>query len=119
MTDKAIRGARLRDASPVANDATGRLRGWEHIEHRVSLEGGGRAQYVGPVVDVTARRDGHGRSLVRAAEEWAAVRVLVTMMVRSNMAREASHPFYEALGYAASKTQHVCTKTLPPVAVAT
>jgi hypothetical protein len=33
-------------------------------------------------------------------------------MVRSNAARAESHPFYEALGYVRSKTQHVYTKTI-------
>jgi hypothetical protein len=36
--------------------------------------------------------------------------------VRSNVARELSHPFYESLGYERAKTQHVYRKTLagPP-----
>ncbi len=34
------------------------------------------------------------------------------MTVRSNAARELSHPFYEALGYARAKTQHVYVKSL-------
>jgi len=96
----------------VAGYDTGRLRGWVHIEHRVSLESGDRAELMGLVVDATDRRGGLGRSLVRIAEEWASARGLFTMTVRSNIAREASHPFYEVLGYSRSKTQHVYTKAL-------
>ena len=90
----------------------GRLLGWMHVEHRVSLESGDRAELVGLVVDSTARRRGVGRQLVDAAEHWALAQGLSTLTVRSNVARELSHPFYESLGYERAKTQHVYRKTL-------
>jgi predicted N-acetyltransferase YhbS len=34
------------------------------------------------------------------------------MTVRSNVVRSGSHPFYERLGYARSKTQHAYRKAL-------
>ena len=95
----------------VAASAEGIL-GWMHVEHRTSLEGGDRAELMGLVVDAQARRAGVGRALVAAAETWAATRGLAAMTVRSNAARELSHPFYEALGYVRAKTQHVYTKKL-------
>jgi len=90
----------------------GSILGWMHVEHRTSLEGGDRAELMGLVVDSAARRGGLGRMLVKAAEEWAAARGLAVLTVRSNVAREQSHPFYEALGYSRAKTQHVYRKDL-------
>jgi len=97
----------------VAVAAVGeRLLGWMHVEHRSSLEGGERAELMGLVVDSGARRLGLGRALVDAAEKWARDRGLPSLTVRSNAARELSHPFYEALGYTREKTQHVYKKTI-------
>ena len=97
----------------VAVAASGeRLLGWMHVEHRFSLEGGDRAELMGLVVDASARRGGVGRALVTAAERWALSRSLTALTVRSNAARELSHPFYEALGYSREKTQHVYRKAL-------
>jgi GNAT superfamily N-acetyltransferase len=53
-----------------------------------------------------------GRDLVEYAETWARSRGLASLTVRSNAARELSHPFYEALGYSRDKTQHVYSKAL-------
>jgi GNAT superfamily N-acetyltransferase len=97
----------------VAVAASGeRLLGWMHVEHRFSLEGGDRAELMGLVVDSGARRHGLGRTLVAAAEDWSRSRGLPSLTVRSNAARELSHPFYEALGYRRDKTQHVYSKAL-------
>jgi GNAT superfamily N-acetyltransferase len=89
--------------------------GWMHVEHRSTLEGGERAELMGLVVDASARRQGLGRELVDAAERWAVSRGLPSLTVRSNAARELSHPFYEALGYSRDKTQHVYSKPLGAV----
>jgi GNAT superfamily N-acetyltransferase len=86
--------------------------GWMHVEHRSTLEGGERAELMGLVVDESTRRQGLGRELVAAAERWAVSRGLASLTVRSNAARELSHPFYEALGYSRDKTQHVYSKPL-------
>lgn len=95
----------------VAADG-GRLLGWLHVEHRLSLEGGDRVELVGLVVDEKARRRGIGRALVGVAEGWSRARGSPSLIVRSNVARERSHPFYESLGYSRSKSQHVYTKQL-------
>jgi GNAT superfamily N-acetyltransferase len=67
---------------------------------------------MGLVIDAGARRQGLGRELVEVAERWAASRGLPSLTVRSNAARELSHPFYLALGYTRDKTQHVYSKKL-------
>ena len=86
--------------------------GWVQAEHRLSMETGEKAELVGLVVGAGARRRGVGRLLVQAAEEWAADRGLSSIVVRSNVVRPESHPFYKRIGYARSKTQHVHAKPL-------
>jgi len=83
-----------------------RLLGWMHVEQRTSMQTADRAELIGLVVDSAARRRGLGRALVDAAEQWARSLGLTTVTVRSNVTRELSHPFYEALGYVREKTQH-------------
>lgn len=98
----------------VAAEGPDRILGWMHVEHRDSLEGGERAEVMGLVVDSRARGRGIGRTLVAAAEDWASAKGLAELTVRSNTARELSHPFYEALGYERLKTQHVYIKRVSP-----
>ena len=98
----------------VAPAADGRLLGWMHVEHRTSIEGGDRAELMGLVVDSTARRRGIGRELIDVAENWISAKGLSELTVRSNIARQSSHPFYEGLGYVRSKTQHVYIKAVRP-----
>jgi len=86
--------------------------GWVQVEHRFSMETGEKAELVGLIVGVGARRGGVGRLLVQAAEEWAADRGLGSIVVRSNVVRPESHSFYKQIGYSQSKTQHVYAKSL-------
>lgn len=88
------------------------LHGWIDVERRHSLESGERIEIVGLVVDARRRGTGVGRLLVEDAERWARQLGFRAIGVRSNVMREASHPFYERLGYARRKTQHVYEKAL-------
>jgi len=95
-------------------DGEGRLAGWVAAERRLSLEAGERVEITGLVVDGTIRRGGVGRALVGAAEAWAREQGIAMVIVRSNVQRQASHPFYERLGYVRQKSQHVyCKHPLP------
>lgn len=47
-----------------------------------------------------------------SAEGWALSSGFSSIRVRSNVTRAESHPFYERLGFARTKTQHVYSKTL-------
>jgi GNAT superfamily N-acetyltransferase len=93
-------------------DAGTALTGWVAVERRMLLELGERAELVGLIVDRGARRGGIGRELVAHAEAWAVAQGLRVIMVRSNVVRAESHPFYEQLGYERTKTQHAYTKRL-------
>ena len=91
----------------VATDDDKMLLGFIAIEHRLMLETGDRVEIVGLVVDDAARRRGIGKQLVDAALDWARDIGVAEVIVRSNIARDQSHPFYERAGFERIKTQHV------------
>jgi GNAT superfamily N-acetyltransferase len=97
----------------VAQAQRGTLAGWISAERRLILESGERVEISGLVIDRTQRRQGIGRSLVEAVEQWTAQCGLASVVVRSNIERPESHAFYLSAGYLRSKTQHVYSKTLP------
>ena len=94
----------------VATDDDSRLLGFIAIERRLMLETGDRVEIVGLVVDDAARRRGIGQALVRAAEDWARAVGIDEVLVRSNVVRAESHPFYEGAGFVRIKSQHVYLK---------
>ncbi len=96
----------------VAESPEGRVVGWAHVLGRDFLESDPYAELAGLVVDAAARRQGIGRELVSAAEGWALDRGYAAMRVRSNVTRAEARPFYERMGYAIIKSQHVYRKTL-------
>lgn len=101
------------DALFVATNASGHAAGWLQAHSALVIESGFRLEIVGLVVSPTARRAGVGRALVAAAERWARNIGADIVVVRSNITRTESHAFYPALGYATTKTQRVCKKSLP------
>lgn len=88
--------------------------GWIQAEERHVLEAGSWCEIVGLVVDSGHRGRGAGRALVGEIEAWARARGLRAVKVRSNVTRAESHPFYQRLGYARAKTQHVYVKSVRP-----
>jgi GNAT superfamily N-acetyltransferase len=87
-----------------------RIDGYIGVERRLALQVDERVEITGLVVDSAARRSGVGRILVNAAEQWALRHGLHTVVVRSNVARPESHPFYEGIGYERTKTSHMYCK---------
>jgi GNAT superfamily N-acetyltransferase len=87
-----------------------RLDGYIGVERRLTLVEDERVEITGLVVDSAARRSGIGRTLVKAAEQWALQHGLHTVVVRSNVLRPESHPFYEGIGYQRTKTSHTYRK---------
>ena len=103
---------RPREVVLVAEAAPNHVVGWLHGTEQELLESGRRCEILGLVVDEAHRGEGVGRRLVAAVEEWAAGRGLDRVVVRSNVIRAESHPFYERLGYVRVKTQHAYRKQL-------
>jgi ribosomal protein S18 acetylase RimI-like enzyme len=87
-----------------------RIGGYICVERRLVLEQDERVEITGLVVDSAARRSGLGRTLVDAAERWALQHGLHTVVVRSNIVRPESHPFYEGIGYRRTTTSHTYRK---------
>jgi GNAT superfamily N-acetyltransferase len=90
----------------------GRAVGWIHVALVTSLVSRLTADIGGLVVDDASRSSGIGAELLAAAETWARERGASRMVVRSRIARERAHRFYEREGYALIKTSHVFEKSL-------
>jgi len=95
----------------IADDGE-RAIGWVHVELLPSLASGLHANIGGLVVDEGHRSDGVGAELLAAAEAWAVEHGASRMTVRSRIARERAHRFYEREGYALIKTSHVFEKPI-------
>lgn len=89
-----------------------RIAGFVHVQGRLTVESDPRAEIAGLVVDEARRGVGVGRALVAAAERWAAERGYDEVTLRSNVARERAHRFYQSLGYAITKSSHMFRKAL-------
>ena len=90
----------------------GRAVGWVHVALVTSLVSSVKADIGGLVVAEGHRSSGIGAELLAAAEAWAHERGATRMVVRSRIARERAHRFYEREGYALVKTSHVFEKRL-------
>ena len=101
-------------AALVAEAGDGAVAGWIHVCGRRSLETDPAAEIAGLVVDAGRRREGIGRRLVEAAEDWARQHGYERLRVRSNVARDVAHVFYAGLGFERVKSQHVYERTVAP-----
>lgn len=99
------------DAVFVALDGSDPI-GWIHVAIERGLETSHVAGLRGLVVDEAHRSGGVGQALLRAAEAWAREHGCEVVTVRSRVARERAHRFYEREGYMRVKTSHVFSKPL-------
>ena len=104
--------ARRRDQAVLVAESGGRPIGWVHVGLHRTLESDPMAEILGLVIDGSARRRGIGAMLMSEAERWAEDLGCATVRVRSRIAREGAHAFYERSGYRRVKTQHVFEKAL-------
>jgi GNAT superfamily N-acetyltransferase len=118
-TTEAELAERLRRVLGSANDAVlvavtdgDRPIGWVHVGRELLLEATDTASLQGLVVDEAHRSGGVGAELLAAAEDWARANGCTRMTVRSRVARERAHRFYEREGYLLEKTSHVFRKSL-------
>lgn len=96
----------------VASGVHGHVFGAAMAERRNLLVCESQMENLGLVVGKNARRMGVGKALVGAVEKWALQLGVERIVVRSNVVRPESHPFYESIGYERAKTQHVYSKGL-------
>ena len=96
----------------VAQGAGGQVTGWVHIFVRQLLVIDRHAELGGLVVLEEQRGRGLGRLLMERAEVWARDRGCEEMYVRSNVARERAHRFYEGIGYEQIKISGVFLKRM-------
>ena len=101
------------DQAVFVAELSGDVAGWLQAQATETLESGSRVEIVGLVVGDRFRRRGVGGALMARAEAWAAERGARAVVVRSNVLRSESHAFYQALGYAPTKTQAVYRLALP------
>jgi GNAT superfamily N-acetyltransferase len=115
-SESAIRARLMRminspdDCLLVAADSTGKLAGWIHGFLSQLLESDYRVEIGGLLVDEAHRRNGIGRRLVKAIEDWAVERGAAEVSVRCREERSESHKFYESLLFKHTKTQRVFRK---------
>ena len=89
------------------HDDGAQLLGLIHAQHMHRIISAPYAEILHLVVSARARRGGVGRALVEQVLAWARERHLDRVRVRSNVVRDAAHPFYLSLGFERHKTQHV------------
>jgi GNAT superfamily N-acetyltransferase len=113
--DIARRFARIGGASNqalIVADEGGEAIGWIHVALHANLETDTSAEIVTLVVDERHRGRGIGKSLVEAVESWAIAKDCRALRVRSRIARERAHAFYERDGFQRVKTQHCFEKPI-------
>jgi GNAT superfamily N-acetyltransferase len=91
-----------------------RVIGWIHVSAVQHMQSEPRAEIGGLVVAADARGEGVGALLVKRAEQWARDHGLGSVLVRSQVMREAAHRFYLREGYVRTKTSAVFSKMLSP-----
>lgn len=81
-------------------DNVNALAGWVHVYGVHTIAGEPYAEVSALVVSNPVRRQGIGRSLMRAAEDWADQRGYPKLRLRSGLQREhEAHLFYAGIGY--------------------
>jgi GNAT superfamily N-acetyltransferase len=86
--------------------------GWVYVSRTDLLQATPFAEIGGLVVTAALRGAGVGRELMAAAEAWAVEHGLHEVRLRSRVAREDAHRFYERLGYEMEKTSFTFRRQL-------
>jgi GNAT superfamily N-acetyltransferase len=94
-----------RHAVYVAELSNGYVVGWVHVYVRQLVVKDPQAEIEGLVVDEGCRHCGIGQLLMQQAEQWARAKGCWAVYLRSHIARQDAHVFYERIGYSNVKTQ--------------
>ena len=90
----------------------GQVVGWIHVAAVLHMQSDPRAEIGGLVVSASVRGRSIGAALVARAEAWAREHGFGTILVRSQVMREAAHRFYLREGYTRTKTSAVFSKPI-------
>jgi GNAT superfamily N-acetyltransferase len=96
----------------VADPGDGIAAGYIQASRHVSLEVDPLVEIDGLVVSRDHRRQGIGKMLIAAVEEWARSLGILTVRLHTNIIREEAHRFYKDLGFTINKTQYSMVKKL-------
>lgn len=96
----------------LVSEQDGHILGFCHTYARPALEKPPEAIVQSLVVDVEARQDGIGRSLIDAVEAWAKKQGFSSVSLSSQVEREDAHAFYANLGYERVATSSLLRKWL-------
>ena len=107
VADRLAAVAGSADHGVWVHDDGSQLLGLIHAQHMHRIISAPYAEILHLVVSGRARCGGVGRALVAQVVAWARERGLDRVRVRSNVVRDAAHPFYLSLGFERLKTQHV------------
>jgi GNAT superfamily N-acetyltransferase len=86
--------------------------GWIDVGIVHHLQSPSYGEIGGLIVSSAYRSQGIGQKLVKAAEQWIAAKGVTTILVRSQIAREAAHRFYLQQNFSHLKTSAVFTKSV-------
>ena len=97
----------------MVGSVDGEVKAWMQIGIAMSIESEPFVEIRGLVVDEKLRASGLGSRLVDYAKAWAQNKGVLSLRVRSNTVRTATHAFYERRGFIVSKSQKMFAFTLP------
>ena len=100
----------LEDHIVYAACVLGEVAGWIDVGIVHHLQSPSYGEIGGLIVSSAYRGQGIGKELVKVAEQWIAARGITTILVRSQVAREAAHRFYLQQNFSHVKTSAVFTK---------
>lgn len=86
-------------------EADGRAVGFVHVEKYKVLYCDSMVNILGLAVAGKYQKNGHGKQLMQAAEQWANENRVPYVRLNSGMARKEAHTFYRAIGYDREKEQ--------------
>ena len=86
-------------------ESEGVVVGYVHLEDYDTLYADSLKNILGIAVAESCRRQGVGKALLQAGEEWAASTGAAGVRLVSGESRKGDHAFYQTLGYTGNKLQ--------------